>query len=40
VLDSVERAFLTEFYRDDVRKLADLLRRDLSGWCEAIISEP
>ncbi len=40
VLDSAERAFLTEFYRDDVRKLADLLRRDLSGWCEAIISEP
>ena len=36
VLDSAARAFLAEFYRDDVRKLAGLLRRDLSGWCEAI----
>jgi hypothetical protein len=35
-LDSDARAFLTEFYRDDVRKLAGLLRHDLSGWCEAI----
>lgn len=40
VLDSAERAFVTEFYRDDVRKLADLLRRDLSGWYEAKISNP
>jgi hypothetical protein len=38
VLDSSTRAFLAEFYRDDVRKLAGLLRCDLSGWCEAIVS--
>jgi hypothetical protein len=40
VLGSAERAFLTEFYGDDVRKLAGLLGRDLSGWCEAIIGGP
>ena len=33
-MDPRERAFLAEFYRDDVRKLAGLLNRDLSGWCE------
>jgi hypothetical protein len=32
VLDATDRAFLTEFYRDDIGKLADLLGRDLSGW--------
>jgi hypothetical protein len=31
-LDAEDRAFLTEFYREDIRKLADLLERDLSGW--------
>jgi hypothetical protein len=36
VLDPDDRAFLTEFYRDDVRKLAGLSNRDLSGWCEVI----
>ena len=29
-----DRAFLTEFYRDDIGKLAGLLRRDLSAWCK------
>jgi hypothetical protein len=33
VLDRADRALLTEFYKDDIRKLAGLLRRDLSGWC-------
>jgi hypothetical protein len=32
VLDAADRALLTEFYRDDIGKLADLLGRDLSGW--------
>jgi hypothetical protein len=27
-----DRAFLSEFYREDVEKLAALLNRDLSGW--------
>jgi hypothetical protein len=32
-LDPADRAFLIEFYRDDIGKLADLLKRDLSSWC-------
>jgi hypothetical protein len=32
VIDPADRAFLTEFYRDDVSKLAGLLTRDLSAW--------
>jgi Sulfotransferase family len=36
LLDQADRAFLTEFYRNDIRELAGLLRRDLSGWCEVI----
>jgi hypothetical protein len=32
-LDPVDRAFLIEFYRDDIGKLSDLLKRDLSSWC-------
>ncbi len=39
-LDSEDRVFLTGFYRDDMVKLAGLLKHDLSGWYEAIISEP
>jgi Sulfotransferase family len=31
-LEPADRAFLTEFYREDVEKLATLLTRDLSGW--------
>lgn len=27
-----DRAFLTGYYRDDIRKLADLLNRDLAAW--------
>jgi len=27
-----DRAFLNDFYREDIRKLAALLERDLSGW--------
>jgi hypothetical protein len=32
VMNSADRAFLVEFYRDDILKLADLLDRDLSPW--------
>jgi hypothetical protein len=32
-LDPADRAFLIEFYREDIGKLADLLKRDLSSWC-------
>jgi len=32
-LDPADKAFLIEFYRDDIGKLSDLLKRDLSGWC-------
>jgi len=32
VLDSADRDYLAEFYKDDVRKLGVLLKRDLSGW--------
>ena len=31
-LDPEDRAFLLEFYREDIVKLADLLQRDLSHW--------
>jgi len=32
VMDPADRAFLIEFYGDDIRKLATLLKRDLSNW--------
>ena len=32
-LDPADRAFLIDYYRDDVSKLARLLKRDLSNWC-------
>jgi len=32
-LDPADKAFLIEFYRDDIGKLSDLLKRDLSSWC-------
>lgn len=32
VLEAADRAFLADFYRDDIAKLAELLRRDLSSW--------
>ena len=32
MLDPADRAFLIEFYRDDISKLSDLLKRDLSSW--------
>lgn len=32
VMNTADRKFLTDFYRDDVRKLAHLLGRDLSRW--------
>jgi sulfotransferase family protein len=32
VINPADRAFLIEFYRDDVGKLADLLGRNLSSW--------
>jgi hypothetical protein len=31
--DRADRAFLIEFYREDIDKLSDLLKRDLSSWC-------
>jgi len=31
-LDDGDRAYLTSYYRDDVRKLSQLLNRDLSAW--------
>jgi sulfotransferase family protein len=31
-MDDRDRSYLTSFYRDDVRKLAGLLNRDLSHW--------
>ncbi|HUA83806.1 MAG TPA: sulfotransferase [Bryobacteraceae bacterium] len=31
-MDRPDREYLTDFYREDVRKLATLLDRDLSGW--------
>jgi hypothetical protein len=40
VMDPADRAFLVEFYREDVAKLASLLKRDLSRWHEVIINDP
>ena len=34
MMQPADRAFLTEFYRDDIGKLAGLLGRDLSAWCK------
>jgi hypothetical protein len=34
LIDPADRAFLIEFYRDDISKLASLLKRDLSSWLE------
>jgi hypothetical protein len=31
-MEPADRAFLTDFYREDIRKLVELLGRDLSGW--------
>lgn len=31
-MDPADRAYLAEFYREDIGKLAELLQRDLSGW--------
>ena len=31
-MTETERAWLTEYYREDVQKLSDLLKRDLSAW--------
>jgi hypothetical protein len=33
-MDPADRAFLVEYYRDDVRALASLLHRDLTSWLE------
>jgi Sulfotransferase family len=37
-MESADRAFLTDYYRDDVIKLANLLDRDLTAWLEAGVS--
>jgi hypothetical protein len=34
VMDPLDRAFLTDYYRDDIRKLSVLLDRDLSSWLD------
>ena len=31
-LSSEERQLLTDFYREDILKLQDLIQRDLSSW--------
>jgi hypothetical protein len=33
-MDPSDRAFLTDYYRDDIRKLSVLLDRDLSSWLD------
>jgi hypothetical protein len=34
-MDTADRAFLTDYYRDDIEKLAKLLNRDLSAWLDS-----
>jgi hypothetical protein len=34
-MDAADRAFLTDYYRDDIGKLAKLLNRDLSAWLDS-----
>jgi hypothetical protein len=31
-MQPADRAFLTDYYRDDIARLASLLDRDLSSW--------
>jgi hypothetical protein len=33
-MESADRAFLADYYRDDIEKLATLLNRDLNAWLE------
>jgi hypothetical protein len=33
-MDPADRAFLTDYYRKEVEKLAKLLNRDLSAWLD------
>jgi hypothetical protein len=33
-IEAETRAFLTQFYRDDVEKLSDIVDKDLSAWCQ------
>jgi hypothetical protein len=37
-MEPADRAFLTDYYRDDVTKLANLLGRDLTAWLEPGVS--
>jgi hypothetical protein len=35
-MEPADRAFLTDYYRDDIRALASLLDRDLTSWLEPV----
>jgi hypothetical protein len=37
-MEPADRAFLSDYYRDDVLKLANLLGRDLTAWLEPAVS--
>ena len=34
-MEPADRVFLTDYYRDEIKKLADLLDRDLSSWLDS-----
>lgn len=36
LMDPADRAFLTDFYREDIARLATLLDRDLDGWLRPV----
>jgi hypothetical protein len=35
-MEPADHAFLTDYYRDDIRALASLLERDLTPWLEPV----
>jgi hypothetical protein len=37
-MDPCDRAFLVDFYREDIRNLSDLLNRDLSAWLHTAVN--
>jgi Sulfotransferase family len=39
VMNRADRAFLIEYYRDDINNLAELLNRDLTSWLDPRMSE-
>jgi hypothetical protein len=40
VIEPDDRAFLADYYRDDINKLATLLNRDLSSWLQTPLAAP